>query len=289
VENALRAIGQTLATLGLPDPRLMQNGKLDLRLQRQLKAYKKQDPPPTRVKPIPLPIIAHAAHLCYLANTPQSMAVADMLILGFYFLLRPGEYAWTDNPKSTPFRLCDIHLFQGSRRLHVLASSPLELRAATNVALEFTNQKNGVRGELVGHARSGDPRWCPVLAVANRAIHLRHHGATTHTPLYAFFEERTWRCITASLLTKHLRNAATALGAASGISGADISVRSLRSSGAMALLCAAVDTDIIRLLGRWRSDEMLRYLHVQALPILAPLANQMLQNGSFTLIPNHPL
>jgi hypothetical protein len=42
VENALRAIGQTLATLGLPDPRLMQNGKLDLRLQRQLKAYKKR-------------------------------------------------------------------------------------------------------------------------------------------------------------------------------------------------------------------------------------------------------
>jgi hypothetical protein len=55
----------------------------------------------------------------------------------------------------------------------------------------------------------------------------------------------------------------------------------------MALLCAAVDTDIIRLLGRWRSDEMLRYLHVQALPIVAPLAYHMLHHGNFALLPNN--
>lgn len=46
VENALRAIGQTLATLGRPDPRLQPSGKLDLRLHRQLKGYTRQDPPP---------------------------------------------------------------------------------------------------------------------------------------------------------------------------------------------------------------------------------------------------
>jgi hypothetical protein len=40
------------------------------------------------------------------------------------------------------------------------------------------------------------------------------------------------------------------MGAASGITAADILVRSLRTSGAMALLCAAVDPDKIRLLGR---------------------------------------
>jgi hypothetical protein len=34
----------------------------------------------------------------------------------------------------------------------------------------------------------------------------------------------------------------------------------------MALLNGGVDTDIIRLIGRWRSDKMLRYLHVQAEP-----------------------
>jgi hypothetical protein len=87
VEGALRAIGQTLATLGSPDPRLQPSGKLDLCLSRQLTAYKKQDPAPTRVKPIPLPIITQTAAVHRLANTPFGNALADMLILRFFFLL----------------------------------------------------------------------------------------------------------------------------------------------------------------------------------------------------------
>jgi len=59
------------------------------------------------------------------------------------------------------------------------------------------------------------------------------------------------------------------MGPTYGIQPNDISIRSLRSSGTMALLCAKVDTDMIQLLGRWRSDEMLRYWHVQSFPLLA--------------------
>jgi hypothetical protein len=54
----------------------------------------------------------------------------------------------------------------------------------------------------------------------------------------------------------------------------------------MALLCAHVDTDVIRLLGRWRSDEMLRYLHVQAEPVMRDFSRLMLAGGAFTLLPN---
>lgn len=53
VEDALRAVGQAFSTLGCVDPRLTASGKLDIRLSRQLSAYKKEDPPPHRVKPIP--------------------------------------------------------------------------------------------------------------------------------------------------------------------------------------------------------------------------------------------
>jgi hypothetical protein len=31
---------------------------------------------------------------------------------------------------------------------------------------------------------------------------------------------------------------------------------------------------------------MLRYLHVQAIPVLAPLASLMVHHGFFTLLPN---
>jgi hypothetical protein len=102
-----------MASLGCPDPRLQPSGKLDLRLSMQLNAYSKADPPPQRVKPVPLPILTHTASVCHLARNNQANAIADMLLLGFFFLLRPGEYAKTQNPDSCPFRLCDIHLLRG--------------------------------------------------------------------------------------------------------------------------------------------------------------------------------
>jgi hypothetical protein len=95
VEAALRAVGQTFSTLGYQDPRLQPSGKLDIRLQRQLQAYSKEDPPPARVKPIPLQILQHVVALCARGNDPKLQAISHMIILGFFFLLRPGEYAFT--------------------------------------------------------------------------------------------------------------------------------------------------------------------------------------------------
>jgi hypothetical protein len=79
------------------------------------------------------------------------------------------------------------------------------------------------------------------------------------------------------------------LGPTYGIQTKEISAHSLRASGAMALLCAQVDMDVIHLIGRWRSDEMLCYLHVQYFPLLTPLALQMLRHGQYTMMPNRPL
>ena len=53
----------------------------------------------------------------------------------------------------------------------------------------------------------------------------------------------------------------------------------------MALLCPGVDSDYIRLIGRWRSDEMFRYLHVQAQPIMTGMSAAMLRGGDFRLTP----
>jgi len=103
VELALRSVGQAIASLGYRDPRLQSSGKLDLRLHRQLQAYTKVDPPPMCVKPIPLQIIQHV--ILQSNSTPESHlnTIGQMVTLGFFFLLRPREYAHTDNPDATPF------------------------------------------------------------------------------------------------------------------------------------------------------------------------------------------
>ena len=62
VTSSIRHIGQTIALMGAPDPRLTSGGQLDIRLRRQFLFYTKEDPPPSCVQPIPLPIILHVVH-----------------------------------------------------------------------------------------------------------------------------------------------------------------------------------------------------------------------------------
>jgi hypothetical protein len=105
--------------------------------------------------------------------------------------------------------------------------------------------------------------------------------------LHAVFHNGRWCNVQTNDVTNALRLAAIAQFHLTGLSPADISARSLRAGGAMALLCARVDHNIIRLVGRWRSDEMLRYLHAQAYPLMHTFASSMLTHGTFSLIPGH--
>jgi hypothetical protein len=57
----------------------------------------------------------------------------------------------------------------------------------------------------------------------------------------------------------------------------------------MALLCGNVDRDVIRLVGRWKSDAMFRYLHSQALPLISGLAKTILHHGNFALLPGNDM
>lgn len=285
VEDYLRTIGQTFMAMGHEDPRLGKNLQLDHRLQRMLKTYSKLDPPPNRVKPVPVQVLRHISAIALASNRPFLIGVADMITIAFFFLLRPGEY--TDSTSdTTPFQFADVQLFLGEQRLDLSTAPPASISAATFATLTFTDQKNGVRGEVIGLARSGCPTLCPVISIIRRILHLRLHNASPSCPLARVYTTR-WEKITPTDITTTLRQAVTFLSPASlGFLPSDVSARCLRAAGANALLCAKVDSDVIRLLGRWRSDEMLRYLHLQAAPIMRNFSRDMLQGGTFTLIPN---
>jgi hypothetical protein len=291
VDTELRHVGQTLALLGTRDPRLTANGKRDIRLSRQSAYWRRHEDPPTRVKPIPVPILIDAVDQALTLTGPAAQAIracADMVCLAYYFILRPGEYVVASGELSSPFRLADVELFVGQRRLDTRLCTDADVEAATFLMLTFTNQKNSVRGEKIGHGRSGHARFCPVLAATRRVLHLRQHQAPDITPLYAFYIRGRLQHVYSRAVTPFLRRSVAATGNAFGIRPEDIEARSLRASGAMALLCARVDTDLIRLIGRWRSDAMLRYLHVQAVPIMTPMAGHMLAGGAYTLQPALP-
>jgi hypothetical protein len=89
VEGALRSVGQTLTGMGSLDPQNTLQGKFDFRLKQMLSCYSREDPPPNRVKPIPVPILRHIMAQADLAADPVNQAIADMICLAFFFLLRP--------------------------------------------------------------------------------------------------------------------------------------------------------------------------------------------------------
>ena len=76
------------------------------------------------------------------------------------------------------------------------------LATATFVILTFTNQKNGVRGEIIGHGATGDPLSCPKEALRRRVMHLRQHDAPADTPLARFKSPRGhWLNVTPPKIT----------------------------------------------------------------------------------------
>ena len=120
-----------------------------------------------------------------------------------------------------------------------------------------------------------------------RVLHLREHGAPPHTPLAMYYNHDTsLASVTSANITMALRNGARHVGPVLGFNPGDVSARSLRAGGAMSLMYSGVDSDVIQLMGRWRSDEMMKYLHIQAAPVMRNFAKRMYNAGSFSLIPN---
>ena len=251
-----------------------------------ISAWKKQDPPPNRVKPVPIRVIRSISFIAQASQDPLVRGINDMITIAFFFLLRPGEYTATKSD-TQPFDFKAVQLFLGEQRLDLRTASTQTIHAATFASLTFDKQKNGVEGEVIGLARSGDPFLCPVKALARRVLHLRQHNVLPSTPLATVYTiTHTKINITPSMITSTLRNHVTIIGPALGFIPSDVSVRCLRAAGANALLAADIDTCIIRLIGRWRSDEMLRYLHVQSKELMKDYSARMLHSGDFTLIPN---
>lgn len=256
---------------------------MDRRLTNMARAYRKADPPPHKVKPIPIQLVLH----CVLAlqGTALGRCMANLLVMGYFYLLRPGEYTY-DKANNHPFRLCDATFNTHRGLLNAAVAAPRQLQSASQVLLNFTTQKNMEKDQAIAHGDTNDPLLSPVKAVRRQVLHLRQHKAPPTTPLHTvYLPDGTTTCVTARMLTNALRASCKAIGPTLGIQSRDISVRALRAGGCMALMRAGVDSSIARLLGRWKSWAMIEYLRQSSLDTTS-YAGLMLKHGRFT-IPTH--
>ena len=287
VADYVCTVAETIASLGTEvDPRFGINGKLHILLQQQYKSYRNDDPPPDRVKPVPLGLILHVVQ--HLQGTPMGAAKADLIIIAFWFLLRPGEYCFNPDGDNAPFRLQDVSFEYFSETVNAaLLPIPL-LGPLPEVHLRFTIQKNMTRDEDISHGDTSHPLLSPVKAVWRRVEHLRKHNAPPGTPLHTVYIDSQPINITSKQLTDDLRAGVEAIGPSLNLLPSEISARALRAGGCMALFRANVSATNIRLMGRWRSWAMIEYLHRSGTDT-SHYAQLMFDKGNFRLVRHSPL
>jgi hypothetical protein len=181
VDSALLAVGQGISHLGERDPRKqMGSDKLHPILSSFLASLGKEDAPTDRAYPVNTTILRQLPEVLdtdHIREGTLNQHVIDLVIVAFFWLLRPAEY--TDTPdtesRSQAFLFQHIHLCIDGM-YHPATLAPLNDRNVLDrvdyASLEFLDQKNGVRGEQVGHKATSDPWLCPAKALARIAIRL---------------------------------------------------------------------------------------------------------------------
>ena len=109
--------------------------------------------------------------------------------------------------------------------------------------------------------------------------------APSSTYLAPAFNGKLWSTVRSADITSALCAATKIIGPQVGFTPEYVSARSMRAGGAIALLMARVDIDTIRLVGRWRRDVMLLYIHMTSQTFTAGLAVRMVQHRDYALIP----
>ncbi len=129
VDFALRAVAQKYVLDGYPDPRRASPAQhaLDLPIARLLKKYGNEDPPPEPKLAVPISTITGIAEKYWW--TAHLRAVADLVIIAFFYLLRVEEYTSPATPRkkrTIPLRDCDIRLWTSDGHL-ISHSAGLEM------------------------------------------------------------------------------------------------------------------------------------------------------------------
>jgi hypothetical protein len=91
--------------------------------------------------------------------------------------------------------------------------------------------------------------------------------------------------IKATDITQALHLATIAMAHQMGLTHTDISARSVCAGSAMSLACGSMNRNTIHMLGRWHSDAMLQYLHLQAKHLMHKFTVTLFNHGSYSFIP----
>ena len=292
VTDALGAMVTTFKLVGKSSPTHIES------LQRQIKKYRREDPPPKPQLVLHVTVAEKMMPSGYLPKaTPIEVATGELGLVAFYYLLRVGEYTiptsnlyWDGGSvqevraaRTIQFRLKGITFWRQEKILKRWKMFHL----ANEATIKLTNQKSGIQNDVIHHqALSHGKNICPVNAIAKRCRHVHRYGGNTELLLCDYWDILQWRQITFDNITLAVKVAVLILHLEDqGITPNDVGSYSLRAGGLMALKLNGVSDTLIKKAGRWTSMAFLQYIHSQLGHLSAGISLKMnnqvhFRNGS---------
>lgn len=227
------------------------------------------------------------------ATAPSTLqqTTADLALIGFYFLLRSGEYTKPKMVKvngvtqratrTETFRVGDIGFWKEGKVLSRYGSLTT-LLTADSATMKITHQKNGMMGEVIHQETTGERG--AVAALARRVHHILNNGGTDSSPICDMYDGKfkKWYSVTQKDMLAAVRQAVKTLQLhRQGIDVNIIGNHSLRSGDAMALKLAGYSDSEIQKFGRWKSATWLMYMHNQIAHLSSGVAKAMSNSVPF--------
>ena len=278
-------VSKTFRDYDHSDPRKDRDGITSRLLQQQLQGYKNEDPGEVQQKAIPFSVIRN---LHTIAENELEKAMADLDTGAMYYCMRSAEYTKVPDQeeKRTKLLKCsNIRFFKDGK---LVPHSSIHLADSDSVSITFETQKNEEKNETVTQERTDDPILCPVKSFAKRIHQIRSHKNTTSsTPINTVKINGRLYQISSKDNINFLRKSVNSMDTKLlGFEAHEIGTHSIRSGGAMAMKLAGIDDTTIQLLGRWKSNSFLKYIRKQIAQFTSNISKRMLENQSFTHIPN---
>jgi hypothetical protein len=214
------------------------------------------------------------------SDDPLEQAIADFVVIAFYFLLRVGEYTCPSGKKRTrtvQFRRCDVTFWKmlpGGLHHQIDPDAPFEeMLLADSVTLTLSNQKSGVRDATLNHEAVLGP-FCPVRALARRYLACRQ--TQPHNKYAMLCNYAPLKVVTAKHIDQVLQRAAFRTTVwMEGFALDRIGTHSIRASGAMQLYLNGIPEAKIMKIGRWKSKTWLTYIHNQIAAVTSGVSRLM--------------
>ena len=282
VRAAVDNISQTFREFDHGDPRLNESGQTSRLLLQQFKGYKEEDPDEKQEKAIPFSVIRQMHKR---AKDELERAIAFLCTGAMFFCMRSCEYSKVPMQEDRKTKLLCLRNLRFFRNGTVQDHRLEDTHKADLISITFEDQKNRQKNQSINLHRSKDDTLCPVRAWSTTTKRIwSYEGTTKDTPVNCFVFNKKFLRITNSNIIKSLP-IESMKDFNLGFESSEVGTHSIRSGGAMALCLAKVDTYMIMIIGRWKSDAFMKYIRKQVEQFTTGITDRMIEVEHFNHVP----